>query len=88
MVDIIHVSSRGQIVIPEQVRKRFKIKSGSKLVLIEKDNALVLKKEEEITKHLEEDKEKEVVGWLLLAEQGLKDIWDNPKDEELWKRYL
>ncbi len=88
MVDIIHVSSRGQIVIPEQVRKRLKIKTGSKLFLIEKDDSLVLKKEEEITKHLDENRQKEVVGWLVLAEQALKNVWDNPKDEEVWKRYL
>lgn len=88
MVDIIHVSSRGQVVIPEQVRKRLKIKTGSKLFLIEKDNTLVLKKEEEIAKHLEESEQKEVAGWLVLAEQALKEVWGNPKDEEVWKRYL
>lgn len=27
-------------------------------------------------------------GWLQLAEQGMKDVWDNPKDDKIWKKYL
>ncbi|GEM_PF-1132318 len=88
MIDIIHVSSRGQIVIPERVRKHFGIKAGSKLFLVEKDNSLVLKKEEDVAKHLDEDERKEIVGWLSLSEKALKDVWDNPKDNEIWKQYL
>ena len=26
--------------------------------------------------------------WLILAEQSLNKIWDNPKDEKVWKKYL
>ncbi len=87
-MDIINVSSRGQIVIPEVVRTRLKIKHGTKLVLLEKDGAIILKKEEEVVKHLEEDERKETIGWMLLAEDALKKVWDNPKDEKVWKKYL
>ncbi len=31
---------------------------------------------------------KEKQGWLALAEESMKKIWDNPKDEEVWKEYL
>jgi len=87
-MEIIHISSKGQIVIPEKVRKRLGIKPGSKLVLTERDSTLILKKEEEINKILEENENKELIGWMAIAEQSLKEIWDNPKDEKAWKKYL
>jgi len=33
-------------------------------------------------------KENERLGWMLLAEQSLKKIWDNTKDEAAWRKYL
>ncbi len=86
-MDIISVSSRGQIVIPEKVRKRFRITKGSKLVLIEQDDALVLKKEEDVAAQLAFDRQ-ERAGWQMLAAHALKKVWDNPEDEAEWKRYL
>lgn len=88
MIDTITVSSKGQIVIPEKVRKQFGIKAGSKLVLFERDDSIVLKKEENISRQLEGDEIKEMLGWMVLAEQSLKEIWDNPRDEAVWKKYL
>ncbi len=35
-----------------------------------------------------EEVKKEKQGWLVLAERSMKKIWDNPKDEEVWKEYL
>jgi len=88
MIELISVSSRGQVVIPEKVRKHLGIKAGSKLVLLERDGTILLKKEEEVAKHLEEDERKEQIGWMMLAEQSLRKIWDNPKDDAVWKKYL
>ena len=31
---------------------------------------------------------KEKMGWLAVAEKSMKDIWDNPRDEKNWGRYL
>jgi Arc/MetJ-type ribon-helix-helix transcriptional regulator len=31
---------------------------------------------------------KDEIGWLILAEQSLKEIWNNEEDEEIWKTYL
>jgi metal-responsive CopG/Arc/MetJ family transcriptional regulator len=31
---------------------------------------------------------KESIGWMVLAEKSMKDIWDNKKDEEVWSKYL
>ncbi len=88
MIEVISVSSKGQIVIPEKVRERFGINPGTKLVLIEKEDTLLLKKEEEVAKHFEESERKEAAGWMMLAEKSLKDAWDNPKDAKVWKKYL
>ena len=85
---IVNVSSRGQIVIPEQIRKSLGIKEGSKLVAIEKDGTLILKKESDIMKNLDSLDRKEESGWLALAEQSLSSIWGNKKDEKVWSRYL
>lgn len=87
-MDIISVSSKGQIVIPEKVRKNLKIKEGSKLALFEQDGVLLLKKEEDVEKIIYDNQKKEMIGWMLLAEKSLKDIWDNPKDDKHWSRYL
>ena len=85
---IVNVSSRGQIVIPEQIRKILGIKEGSKLVAIEKDGTLILKKESDIMKNLDSLDRKEESGWLALAEQSLSSIWGNKKDGKVWSRYL
>ena len=86
MLETIKVSSRGQIVIPEKVRNNMGIKEGVKLILLEKDNKLILEKEEDFVKKLEGNKEK--MGWLSLAEKNLAEIWDNTKDDEIWSKYL
>ena len=31
---------------------------------------------------------KEKIGWMMIAQESMKKIWDNPKDEEVWKQYL
>ena len=87
-IGIINVSSRGQIVIPENIRKNLGIKEGSKLIAIEKNGELILKRESDIIKKLEKSDEKEESGWLALAEQSLNNIWHNKKDEKAWGRYL
>ncbi len=87
MIETINVSSRGQIVIPENVRKHLGIVQGSKLILIEKEGKLILEKEEHFLEEHEKNK-KEDAGWLKLTEKGLAKVWDNPEDEEEWSKYL
>ncbi len=87
MIEVINVSSRGQIVIPENMRQDLGIKEGSRLVLIEEEGGILIRKEEEITKYLQLNKRKEDMGWMMLAQKFLEEIWNNPKDEEEWKKY-
>ncbi|MBS3145748.1 ribbon-helix-helix protein, CopG family [Candidatus Woesearchaeota archaeon] len=35
-----------------------------------------------------DSKTKEKQGWLALAEKSLDKIWDNKKDENVWRKYL
>ena len=49
------MSSKGQVVIPADMRTG--IKEGEKLVIIQNDNQLILKKMEDFDKNLEEDLE-------------------------------
>ena len=88
MIETITLSSKGQIVIPERTRKRFNIKKGSRLVLFERGNSMLLKKESEVDNLLIEEEKRENAGWLILAEKSLKEVWDNKKDDEVWKKYL
>lgn len=73
------VSSKGQIVIPEEIRADLKIKKGTKLVVIEKGNAIILKKEADILDSLGDIKE--------FSEYSLRDIW-GPESEDIWNAYL
>ena len=86
-MEIVTVSSRGQLVIPEKVREKYKIKEGTKMILIEQDDRIILEKEEKISKILNK-KDLEEKGWNLLAEESLKEVWGNEKDEKTWTKYL
>ena len=54
MLETTKVSSKGQIVIPERMRKHLGLKEGTKLVLIEKDRKIMIQKEGEFMKIIEE----------------------------------
>ncbi len=91
MIETIKVSSRGQVVIPEDVRKSLKIKEGSKLVLIKKDNKMILELEDDFLKEINrnnsyEDEERKF--WMKLSEKNLEKVWNNKKDNENWSKYL
>jgi len=45
--DVIKVSSKGQIVIPREVRKKLDLKSGEKLLVLTRDGDILLRKAKE-----------------------------------------
>ncbi len=47
--DIIKVSSKGQIVIPREVRKKLGVKGGEKLLLLTCDGDILLRKTRELS---------------------------------------
>jgi len=86
MIETIKVSSRGQIVIPERIREQLEIEEGMKLVLINDEGRLILEKEQVFLQKMKENEERQ--AWIALGEKAFTKVWDNPKDEETWKRYL
>ena len=42
--DIIKVSSKGQVVIPREVRKKLGVKGGEKLLVLTRDGDILLRK--------------------------------------------
>ena len=74
------VNERGQIVIPEEVRKDFEISKGSTLVLIERNNELLLKKESDVLKKMDEDDE----FWKRLSVKSMGKMWN--KEDTVWEK--
>ena len=54
-IGITKMSSKGQIVIPTDMRKEFKV--GDKLIIIKRDKQMILRKASELDKKLIEDLE-------------------------------
>jgi len=88
---MVSVSSKGQIVIPEDIRKELAIKEGTKLIMVERDGKIVIEKESQWLAKMEKTlttEEKEKLGWLLLAEKSLAKDWSDPKEDAVWAKYL
>jgi len=85
MIEIVKVSSKGQIVIPETARNTIGIRKGSRLVMVQKGGTITLEREEQFMKAVEKA---EKLGWLAIAEKALAKDWSNKKDDETWSRYL
>lgn len=76
-VHVVKVSSKGQVVIPKEVRERHGLRRDTALVLVEAGDALVLRKERDVEAILKD----EFAPLLQASESALKDLWDNPEDD-------
>ena len=47
--DVIKVSSKGQIVIPREIRKKLGVKGGEKLLVFTRDGDILLRKAKELS---------------------------------------
>jgi len=47
--DVIKVSSKGQIVIPREIRKKLGVKGGEKLLVLTRDGDILLRKTSELS---------------------------------------
>ena len=81
-METLKVISHGKIEIPERVREHLGIKDGTKLVLIEVEEKMILVKEEDFFAEGEEQ------DWVRIAQKGLVDVWENPKDAAIWEQFL
>ena len=80
---IVTVSGKGQISIPQEIRKHLAIEKVSKLVLVLKDKKLLIRKASYASQSIGDDFKDTVQH----SEISLKKIWDNDEDE-VWNRYL
>lgn len=74
---VVKVSSKGQIVIPKEVRKRHRLEQDTDLVLLESGDALVLRKKKDVEALLRD----EFTPLLRASEEVLGELWDNPEDD-------
>ncbi|MBI2665977.1 AbrB/MazE/SpoVT family DNA-binding domain-containing protein [Candidatus Woesearchaeota archaeon] len=77
MPELVSVGEKGQIVIPKQFREELHIEKGTKLLIAEEGEKLILKKVD-----IAED-----MLWMLVGEETLKKTWDNPYDKQ-WDDFL
>ncbi len=68
-IDTTKMSSRGQVVIPLDMRKD--INEGDKLIIIRKDDEIILKKD--------------ISEWAILSEKSLAKTWLNKEEDDAWK---
>ena len=68
-IDTTKMSSRGQIVIPLDMRKD--IKEGDKLIVIRKNDEIIIRKS--------------ISEWSILSEKSLAKTWINKEEDEAWK---
>ncbi|MEK6840478.1 MAG: AbrB/MazE/SpoVT family DNA-binding domain-containing protein [Nanoarchaeota archaeon] len=69
IIDTTKMSSRGQVVIPLDMRKG--INEGDKLIIIRKDDEIILKKS--------------IPETALWSEKSLAKTWLNKEEDEAWK---
>ena len=69
IIDTSKMSSRGQVVIPLDIRKD--IKEGEKLIVIRKGDEIILKRS--------------IPETALWSEKSLAKTWLNKKEDEAWK---
>lgn len=74
---VVKLSSKGEIVIPKEVRKRHRLGRDTDLVLLESGDALVLRKKADVEEILKDE-----FGSLVRAsEEALRDLWENSEDD-------
>lgn len=77
------VSEKGQISIPQEIRRQLAVEKGSKLVIILKDKRLLISKVTDASQLVEDD----FADTMQRSENSLKEAWDNEADN-VWNRYL
>ena len=70
------MSSKGQIVIPKEVRRRHKLGRNTDLLLQEEGDVIVLRKKSDVDRVLRD----QFYPLLRASERSLAELWDNPED--------
>jgi AbrB family looped-hinge helix DNA binding protein len=77
IVHVVKVSSKGQIVIPKEVRKRHRLDRDTDLVLLGSGDAIVLRKKADVEGILKDG----FAPLLRASGEVLRDLWGDPEDD-------
>lgn len=77
-MDVVTLSSKGQIVIPSKVRKKFSLKEGDSLVIVEENDAIRLQPLVDLSKLWGVDRLKNTGD----AVKELRKEWDDELEEK------
>ena len=75
---IVKVTDKGQISLPIRIRESLNIDEGDELIITKSEDAIIIKK-------IKKDDFKDL---LAISESTLRKVWDNPKDEKTWSKYI
>ncbi len=76
-VDVVTVSSKGQIVLPKRARDAMGIEEGSRLLIVQDKEVITIKK-------MSTNVARDMSGYLL-SEKSLSKIWSSKEEDEAWK---
>lgn len=76
----VNVNERGQLVIPEDIRRDFGIREGSTLVMIERQKEIVLIKESDALEAMGQEGR----FWKTLSQEAMKSAWS--REDEIWDK--
>ena len=82
-IKTIRVSEKGQIAIPKEIRETIGIKEGEELLLVQKNDQILLQKVSTMNKLLEDN----FSDIAVFSQNSLKEVWDNSEDD-CWASYL
>lgn len=74
----VRVNDRGQVVIPEEIRRDLRIEGDTVLVLVERGDEIVLRKEEDVLRELDS-------FWPAAQRRALERAWD--EEDEAWDEH-
>ena len=74
------MNDRGQIVIPEEMRKSMNLTSKDTLVLMEKNDQIIIRKEADVATQINLEDE----FWKKLSTESMKRMWS--KEDDIWDK--
>ncbi|MBI2079718.1 AbrB/MazE/SpoVT family DNA-binding domain-containing protein, partial [Candidatus Micrarchaeota archaeon] len=80
-IKTVTMNERGVIVIPEDIRKDLGLEERATLVLIESNNEIILKKEEDAINILRPNEDE---AWKRILIRSLQNAWG--EEDEVWDK--
>jgi len=78
------MNDRGQIVVPEDIRERLELGSGSVILLVGDEKGFSARRESDVSTLLKEQTEHEF--WSRFSRHAVKNAWD--EEDEVWEKHF